>query len=207
MDWAHNRRPVETNELDKNYPLRTILSELSSQKPETYLMKNLSLAIVVLLAVSLSGQSSATGKLVVNGKSVDITQAYAYVEMTVEGAKKTENVVVLLCDAPVPNAAVQDGYERNKLIDADKLHCVEVMVNSGKKALHYSVQHKLFGAMMNPGGDDEEHLVDVKTLDSKMIAGRASTKVPQKSWTNDMPYSYDITFSAPIAPAEPGSRD
>lgn len=48
------------------------------------------------------------------------------------------------------------GYERNKLIDADKLHCVEVMVNSGKKALHYSVQHKLFGAMMNPGGDDEE---------------------------------------------------
>jgi len=44
-------------------------------------------------------------------------------------------------------------------------------------------------------------VLEVKTLDGTTIAGHARTVFPQKS-LDDVPYGYDITFNAQIAPAK-----
>ena len=53
-----------------------------------------------LLTHPAAAGDSAKGTLVVDGKSVEITQAYAYTEKGFFDDKQ-QDVVVLLCDAPV----------------------------------------------------------------------------------------------------------
>jgi len=52
---------------------------------------------------------------------------------------------------------------------------------------------------MGENGGSTEHVFEAQTFDGKTIAGRARTKGPQKSF-KDVPYIYDITFSAAIEP-------
>jgi len=152
---------------------------------------------VGLLASPLAAQNNTKGKLVVGNTSIEITRAYAY---AAKGFTTGEDTVeVLLCDAPVPGEAIQDESARKKLVAAGTLHYVEVLVDSKQQALHYEVQHQRFGMMMQPGGDDSDHVVEVKTFDGTTIAGRAHTLSTQQT-LEDVPYSYDITFSAQIAP-------
>lgn len=161
--------------------------------------------VVLCLCLIASGLSvsaamaadSATGKLVVDGKTVELKHAYAYMDKT--GNEGTDAVVILLSDATVPPAAVQDDYARKKLVRAGALRYVEILLVSGKQA-HYEVQHQRFGYMMEPGGDDSEHVLEMKAGDDKRVAGRARTTGSQKS-VDDVPYSYDVTFTAAVAAA------
>jgi hypothetical protein len=155
------------------------------------------LAVMGLQAASAAAQNRAEGKLEVNGKPVAITQVYAY---AVEGFfdKKKQDITVLLCDAPVPAAAVRDYFVRKELVDAGKLHCVQQVIDADKQVINFEVRDKGFGARQ-PGGGSTEHVFEAKTFDGKAIAGRARTKSPQKSF-DDIPYRYDITFSAAIEP-------
>jgi hypothetical protein len=159
----------------------------------------LGLATCALLAAPLAAADGTKGKLTVGGTPVEMTYAYAYFDKTFNEGKDT--VVVVLSDAPLPADAVQNDYARNKLVEAGKLSYVELMVSPEKREIHYEVQHKRFGMMMQPSGDDSDHVLEVKTLDGKTIAGHARTVSPQKS-LDDVPYSYDITFSAQIAPGK-----
>lgn len=152
--------------------------------------------LVPILGVSAAAAAdSASGKLVVDGKAVELTHVYAYMDKTFNEAK--DAVVVVLADAAVPPEAVQDGYARNKLVSAGTLHYVELLVVSGKQ-VHYEVQHQRFGMMMQPSGDDSEHVLEVKVTDGKSITGRAHTTASEKS-LDDVPYSYDATFAATVA--------
>lgn len=159
----------------------------------------LGLAAFGLLAAPLTAADAAKGKLVVDGKPVEITHAYAYLDKTFNEGK--DAMMVVLSDAPITSETVQDDYARKKLAEAGTLHYVELMVNSDKQEIHFEVQHNRFGMMMQPGGDDSDHILEVKTFDGKTIAGHARTVAPQKSYDN-VAYSYDITFSAQIAPAK-----
>jgi hypothetical protein len=60
------------------------------------------------------------------------------------------------------------------------------------------VRDKRFGARP-PGGGSTEHVFEAKTFDGRNIAGRSRTKSTQTSF-DDVPYSYDVTFSAAIEP-------
>lgn len=155
------------------------------------------LSVFALLAAPVAAQNRAEGKLEVNGKAVAITQVYAY---AVEGFfdKKKQDITVLLCDVPVPAAAVRDGFARRDLAAAGKLHCVQQIINTEKQVINFEVRHQAFGSSQ-PGGGSTEHVFEAKTFDGKTIAGRARTESPQKSF-DDVPYSYDITFSAAIEP-------
>lgn len=149
-------------------------------------------------AMVMSGAAAAdsvSGKLVVDGKAVELTHVYAYMDKT--GNEGKDAVVVLVADAAVPPEAVQDGHARQKLVSAGTLHYVELLVVSGKQ-VHYEVQHQRFGMMMQPSGDDTEHLLEVKAGDGRSVAGRAHTVASQKS-LDDVPYSYDVTFGAAVA--------
>lgn len=150
-----------------------------------------------LCAPAAMAADSATGKLVVDGKTVELNHAYAYMDKT--GNEGKDAVVILLSDAAVPPAAVQDEYARKKLVSAGALRYVELLIVSGKQ-VHYEAQHQRFGYLMEPGGNDSEHVLEMKAGDDKSVVGRAYTTGAQKS-VDDVPYSYDVTFNAAVEAA------
>jgi hypothetical protein len=156
-----------------------------------------SVGMLALVTVPAEAQNRAQGNLIVDGKAVAITQVYAYVEEGYVDEKKLD-VVVLLCDVPVPAAAVREGMARGAPVEAGKLTCVRQIINADKVARDSEVRHVRFGHRP-PRGYTSEQVFDAKTFDGKTIAGRAHTTTMQKSF-EDVPYSYDITFSAAIEP-------
>src|SRR5262249_29479264 len=101
----------------------------------------------LLGAAPAAGPDKAPARLAVDGKAVELTHVYAYMDKTFNEGK--DAVVVVLADAAIPPEAVRDGYARNKLVSAGALHYVELLVVSGKQ-VHYEVQHQRFGMMMQP---------------------------------------------------------
>lgn len=82
------------------------------------------LGVIAALSAPAMAQNHAEGKLTVAGKTVAITQVYAYAQ---EGFfdKKKPDVVVLLCDAVVPPKTARDVFARHDLFVAGKAHCVQ----------------------------------------------------------------------------------
>lgn len=154
--------------------------------------------LVLILGVStvVPAANTAKGTFTVAGKAIQITQAYAYAEKGFFDPAK-DDVVVLLCDAAVPAASVRDMFERRDLVKAGKLHCVQQTIDSKHQVINFRVEDSHF--KMAESGGSTEQLFEAKTLDAKTVAGRAYTRSPQKSF-DDVPYTYDITFSAAIEP-------
>jgi hypothetical protein len=159
----------------------------------------ISIGVLALVIAPAEAQNRAQGNVIVDGKSVAIAQVYAYAEEGYADEKKLD-VVVLLCDVPVPAAAIRNGLARGELVEAGKLTCVRQIINSDKIARDSEVRHVRFGHRP-PRGYTSEQVFDAKTLDAKTIAGRSYTTATQKSFEG-VPYSYDITFSATIVPKE-----
>ena len=159
-------------------------------------------AVVAAAAVAASGSSAAAdraeGRLTVDGKAVDLTHVYAHAEKGFFDETK-DDIVVLFCDAPVPPEAVRDVFARRDLVKAGKLQCVQQTIDANGQVINFTVEHERFGKP--EGGGSTEHVFEPKTFDGKTVAGRSRTKGPQKSF-DDVPYSYDVTFSAAIAPKE-----
>jgi hypothetical protein len=139
----------------------------------------ISVGILALVMVPAEAQNRAQGNVIVDGKSVAIAQVYAYAQEGYVDEKKLD-VVVLLCDAPVPAAAVRDGLARGELVEAGKLTCVRQIINADKVARDSEVRHVRFGHRP-PRGYTSEQVFDAKTLDGKTIAGRSHTTTMQKS--------------------------
>ena len=154
------------------------------------------LILSILASPSAYAENFAKGKLVVDGKALEITQVYAYAQPGFFDKKK-QDVVVLMCDATVPAKSVRDYFEISKLIETGSLHCVRQIINAEKQVINYEVMHKGFG--MQESGGSSYHVFDVKTFDTSKIEGRARTTSPQKSF-KDIPYGYDITVTASIEP-------
>lgn len=153
------------------------------------------LILVLWLPMSYAfAENQAKGTFTVGGKPINITQVYAYAVPGTFDPKK-DDVVVLLCDAAVPAAGVRDMFERRDLVKAGKLHCVQQTISSNHEVINFRVEDSRF-QMPETGGSTEQRF-EAKTLDAKTVAGRAFTRSPQKSF-EDVPYTYDITFSAAI---------
>jgi hypothetical protein len=162
-------------------------------------LKIVALGVATSWMLPVAAQNRAEGKLDVDGKPVAITQVYAYAK---EGFfdKKKQDVVVLLCDGAVPAPAVRDVFAYKDLIATGKVHCVRQTIDADKQVINFDVGHQRFGSMGENGGSTE-HVFDAQTFDGRTIAGRARTKGPQKSF-KEVPYTYDITFSATIEPRQ-----
>ena len=128
------------------------------------------LGIAVSWIVPVAAQNRAEGKLDVDGKPVAITQVYAYAK---EGFfdKKKQDVVVLLCDAPVPAPVMRDTFAYKDLIATGKVHCVRQTIDADKQVINYDVGHQRFGSLGENGGSTE-HVFEAQTFDGKTIAGR-----------------------------------
>jgi hypothetical protein len=156
----------------------------------------LAIALTLLAGASVVAHAEVSGTFTVDGKPIPITQAYAYATKGFFDPK-LQDVVVVLCDAVVPPDATRDASARRQLSKTGKLHCVEQTINTKKEVINFTVHHEKF--KMPEGGGSTFQVFEAKTFDSKTIAGRSRTTAPQKSF-DDVPYSYDITFSLPIAP-------
>jgi hypothetical protein len=152
----------------------------------------------MLVARRAAAKDQVRGQLVVDGKAVELTSVYAFATKGFFDEKK-QDVVVVMCDAPVPPEALRDPFARMDLVKAGKLHCVEQTIDADKQVINYKVQHDRFG--VPEGGGSTYHVFEAKTFDGKTAAGRSRTTAPQKSF-DDVPYSYDATFSAAIEPME-----
>jgi hypothetical protein len=152
----------------------------------------------MLVARRAAAKDQVRGQLVVDGKAVELTSVYAFATKGFFDEKK-QDIVVVMCDAPVPPEALRDPFARMDLVKAGKLHCVEQTIDADKQVINYKVQHDRFG--VPEGGGSTYHVFEAKTFDGKTAAGRSRTTAPQKSF-DDVPYSYDATFSAAIEPME-----
>jgi len=142
------------------------------------------LTALAAVAAPAAAENHAAGSLIVEGKPIAITQVYAFAQKGFFDDKK-QDVVILLCDAPVPPAAIRDEFARGDLVKAGKLHCVEQTIDADRQVINYKVQHDRFH--MPEGGGSTEHRFDAKTF--------------EKSF-DDVPYSYDVTLSAAIEPRQ-----
>ena len=151
---------------------------------------------IFLFAVFVFAENQVKGTFTVDGKPTEITKVYAFAQKGFFDPAK-DDVIVLMCDATVPDAGIRDYFERRDLVKAGKLHCVQQTINSEGQVINFKVEDSRF--QMPESGGSTEQLFEKKTRDDKMIAGRAYTKSEQKSF-EDIPYTYDITFTAAIEP-------
>jgi hypothetical protein len=139
---------------------------------------------------------SVKGNLVVAGKPIAITHVWAWAQKGFFDPKK-QDVVVLMCDADVPAAGIRDSFGRSDLVKANKLHCVQQTINAEKQVINYRVEDGRFRT--TDSGGSSEQVFEATTFDGKRVAGRARTSSEQKSF-DDVPYSYDLTVDAAVAP-------
>jgi len=155
-------------------------------------------ALTVLCALPAAGEDGkAEGTLTVAKTPVKLVHVYAQAQ---EGFfdKKVNDVLVLLTDGPLSGAALTDPFERRRLEKEGKLRAVEAVINVKGQAINVTVRDKAFGGPPVSGGSTED-VFESKTNDGKTIAGRLYRRTPGASF-DDVPYTYDVTFTAPVAP-------
>ena len=141
-------------------------------------------------------ENTVKGKLTVDGKTLEIKHVLAYSKPGFFDKKK-KDVVVLMCDAPVTLEAAKEPMGIYDQVKAGKLHCVRHTIDADKKVISFEVNHNRFKMTVSGGSSFE--VFEPKSVTGSSISGRSFTKSPQKSGFDDVPYSYDITFSADIA--------
>ncbi len=153
-------------------------------------------ALAIVAAAPAPAEDKIEGTLVVAGQAIKLTHVYAYATKGFFDPAKVD-VVVVMADAEVPAAALRDRFALADLAKEGKLHFVQQTINTEGQVINSEVRHQLF--KMPESGGSTEHVFEAKTYDAKLIAGRSRTTSPQKSF-DDVPYSYDVTFSASIEP-------
>jgi len=155
-------------------------------------------AFTVLCALPATGEEGkAEGTLTVGKTPVKLVHAYAQAEKGFFDPK-VNDVLVLLTDVPLTGAALTDSFERRKMEKEGKLRSVEAVINAKGQAINVTVRDKAFGGPPVSGGSTED-VFESKANDGKTIAGRLHRASPGKSF-DDVPFTYDVTFSAPVAP-------
>jgi len=138
-----------------------------------------SLALLLSGAMSLApapdGAGKAEGTLTVAKAPVKLLHVFAQAQKGFFDPK-SDDVLVLLTDVPLAGA----------------------VLNAKGQAVNVTVRHKALGGPPVSGGSTED-VFEPKTHDGKTLAGRLFRKSPGKSF-DDVPYTFDVTFSTPVAP-------
>ena len=156
----------------------------------------LSLAAMLLPCLALAEAGKATGHVTVGGTPTKLVYAYATATPGFFDKKK-DDVVVILSDVPLDRKAIDDDFTRMDMVRAGKLTTVEVTIDASKAPISVTIRHAVLKPAQSGGSTSDKF--DAKTFDGKTIAGRVFRTAPGMSFT-DIPYDYDVTFDAVIAP-------
>jgi hypothetical protein len=117
--------------------------------------------------------------------------------------EKKEDVLVILSDVALSQAALDDEFERMHMARDGKLHGLELTINSDKQVTSGTLLHEAFTEFQGSVSATGMHHFDAKTFDGKSIAGKLSTS--GKNDFRNITFEYQATFQAPIYRKPPPS--
>ncbi|MCJ7582479.1 MAG: hypothetical protein MUP98_18340 [Candidatus Aminicenantes bacterium] len=166
-------------------------------KEHTIILAAVSVLSLLFVMPAKAGEGKAEGTLTVSKTPVQLKYAYAQAQKGFFD-EKSEDVLVILTDVPLSGAALTDAFERRKMEKEGKLRSVEVVIDVKGQAINVTVRDKALGGPPVSGGSTED-IFELKKFDGKTAAGRLYRKTPGASF-DDVSFTYDVTFSASVAP-------
>ncbi len=151
----------------------------------------------------LAGADEGTvkGHMIVNGKTVELTHAYAFARPD-SFDKEKEVVRVILSDAPITDEELRHDRDTLDKRAADgSFHAIAIVVGDdmfghGKSAQGNDIYtSEINGGWINTSGLDK---LEMSSMDTKSIAGRAHTDGSHDFENPHVAFDYDVTFKAPI---------
>ena len=162
-----------------------------------------SLGVITLVAVTMTAMSAAdgtaTGTFTVKGKASKMAHAYAMnAPNPMDKAKKAIRLVV--SDVPIDAKALADPtpFGIGDLSKAGKLHAIDALISLPDKAVLGTMLFDAAFKMSSVSVAGTNLKLTVKTLTATSISGRLYTEKPDDF--NDVPFSFDVAFTAPIRP-------
>ncbi|MHB8797504.1 MAG: hypothetical protein ACYDBY_03465 [Thermoanaerobaculia bacterium] len=144
-----------------------------------------------------AADGKAEGTLTVASTPAKLVHAYAQAQKGFFDPEKND-VLVILSDVPLAGTALTDPFERRKMEKEGKLRSVEAVIDADGQAVNVTVRDKAFGGPPTSGASTED-VFEPKVNGGKTISGRLFRKSPGASF-DDVPFTYDVTFSSPVAP-------
>ena len=157
------------------------------------LVKQVVAAIALLWASTAQAQpENANGAIVVNGRTFALRYAYASAQ---PGSfdKNSVDVRVLLTDVPVAEPQREDVAALSRLARAGQLHGLEVVIDAKGEPMSGFLFLDAFDGLVSVSG---MHRFERKTLEHRLIAGRAFTDGPRTF--SGITWAYDASFSSAI---------
>lgn len=145
--------------------------------------------------------ATTTGTMTVGGKATALTHAFAVTQPDPNDRTK-QAVLVVLSDVALTPAQAADPLELQKMMRANQLHAVAVVIRDSKAiaTTHLYDPAFTFAVFVAPSNSRYEP----ETADAGTIGGRLSTVRPG-AFTN-VPYEFSATFAAPIPPPAGAAR-
>jgi hypothetical protein len=155
----------------------------------------LALALFQIAAAPLLGEEgTASGKLIVGGKTTPLTHAYALARKdTFHPAQ--ERIFIILSDVPVPAETLWDDFPGVKLAAAGQLHAVEVEVSADKSISSSAVVHQAFADSQSFQGTPAPAF-EAKTFSAATVEGKLTSNKQDDPKATKIEYT--ATFRAPI---------
>jgi hypothetical protein len=158
------------------------------------------LAIAALLCASTAvaaeqKSGTADGTLTVAGKTTPLTYAYARAGQGFFDKTK-EDILVILSDVPLAQAALEDEFARHQMAADGKLHAVEVTLNSEKEPISGGLLHEAFGKTQGYVSVVGMHKFEASVFDGKTVAGKLWMAKPEDFMNTQ--YQYAATFRAEV---------
>jgi hypothetical protein len=151
-------------------------------------------AVAMLPGVLMAAGGTASGTLTVQGQTIQMKYAYA-VQIPDFFDKAKMGTRLLVTDAPVPDAAVQEEMELMSLARTGKLNAIQFEIGSERSSVSMSVlSNKLGGSLSVSKG------FDAKAVPVFTATRMEGTMVVEPSKLGPMTYQYNVKFATAIAP-------
>ncbi len=157
-----------------------------------------------ILNLPAAEAGKATGELIVNDQKTQFNYAYALAQPGYFDKNK-EDILVILTDVPLSEEAIEDNFERRRMMRDSSLHCVEITINADKSPISVAILHSAFKAA--PSGRGYE-VFEAKTFDGKTIEGKVYTT--KKNEFFGTTYEYSAYFKAQVyreVPPTPAEKE
>lgn len=169
-------------------------------------MKNQILSAALLVCSTLpllatADEGTAKGHIVVNGKSFELTHAYAFARPD-SFHKEKEELRVILCDATITDDELRhDRDTLDKRAANGSFHAISIVIGDDMFGHGKSVaSNDIYTAEINNGWISTSGLdtLEVSSMDSATVAGRAHMDHPHDFDDAHVKFDYDVSFEAKI---------
>jgi hypothetical protein len=149
-------------------------------------------AILLCPALALAQPGAASGRIEVNGRTIELRHAYASPQPGVFDPA-SEDIRVLLTDVALAPEARDKPFQIIRLAREGTLHGVEVVLTAQGEPLSGSLFLAAFNGMASVSG---VHRFDPAVLDRERVGGRLFMDGPRTF--DGVTYRYDATFTTDI---------